>query len=65
MQAAYRGAALGVVGLLLLPLAQGTGRTQEKTAGAVELKVVRYDGLADEISRHRGKVVVVDFWADY
>jgi thiol-disulfide isomerase/thioredoxin len=31
----------------------------------VTVKVVRYDGLGDVIKQHRGKVVVVDFWADY
>jgi len=29
------------------------------------LKVVKYDGLAEEILKHRGKVILVDFWADY
>ncbi len=31
----------------------------------VAVKVVRYDGLIDVIKQNRGKVVVVDFWADY
>ncbi len=32
---------------------------------AVTVKVVKYDGLSDLIKQNRGKVVVVDFWADY
>jgi hypothetical protein len=31
----------------------------------VELKVVKYAGLADTIKQLKGKVIVVDFWADY
>ncbi len=29
------------------------------------LVVVKYDGLKREVLKHRGKVVVVDFWASY
>ena len=32
---------------------------------AVAVRVVKYDGLTGLIKQHRGKVVVVDFWADY
>jgi thiol-disulfide isomerase/thioredoxin len=32
---------------------------------AVAVKVVKYDGLVDLLKQNRGKVVVVDFWADY
>jgi thiol-disulfide isomerase/thioredoxin len=32
---------------------------------AVAVKVVRYDGVGDVIKQNRGKVVVLDFWADY
>jgi thiol-disulfide isomerase/thioredoxin len=32
---------------------------------AVAVKVVKYDGLVDLLRQPRGKVVVVDFWADY
>src|SRR3954466_14751176 len=31
----------------------------------VAVKVVRYDGLTDLVKQNKGKVVVVDFWADY
>jgi hypothetical protein len=30
----------------------------------VELKVIKYDELIKEIESLKGKVVVVDFWAD-
>ncbi len=57
---------LGLVGLVLLPPALQTARTQDKGKGeAVELRVVKYGGLMEEIHKHLGKVIVVDFWADY
>ena len=31
----------------------------------VDLKTVKYDGLAETINKLKGKVVVVDFWADF
>lgn len=37
---------------------------QEKTDD-VTLRVVKYDGLKDEVLKNRGKVVLVDFWADF
>ena len=36
------------------------GSAQEKK---IELTMVKYDGLKQEILKHRGKVVIVDFWA--
>jgi thiol-disulfide isomerase/thioredoxin len=36
-----------------------------KADGKVEVKVVKYDGLTDLIKKNKGKVVVLDFWADY
>lgn len=54
---AYRGLVLGaVIHLAGLPL-----RAQDR----VEVKVVKYAGLADTIKQLKGKVIVVDFWADY
>jgi len=38
------------------------GRADEP---AVEIKSVKLDGLTDAIAKHKGKVVVVDFWATY
>jgi thiol-disulfide isomerase/thioredoxin len=32
---------------------------------AVAVNVVKYDGLVGLVKQHKGKVVVVDFWADY
>ena len=37
-------------------------QAQEKRG---EMTVVTYDGLKREVLKHRGKVVVVDFWAGY
>lgn len=31
----------------------------------IELKTVKYDGLADHVLKNRGKVVLLDFWATY
>lgn len=53
-----------LVGLLVLAAA-GNGNSQEIAKDSVRLQVVKYDGLAREILKNRGKVVVVDFWADY
>ena len=30
-----------------------------------EMTVVTYDGLKREVIKHRGRVVLVDFWAGY
>ncbi len=38
------------------------GPIQDKKS---ELVTVKYDGLKREVMKHRGKVVVVDFWASY
>src|SRR5262249_37610099 len=32
---------------------------------AVELKPLKYDALTDLVKQNKGKVVVVDFWADF
>jgi thiol-disulfide isomerase/thioredoxin len=48
--------AIGIVAVFCISLAPA----QDK---GVVLKLVKYDGLKQEILKHRGKVVVVDFWA--
>lgn len=54
------------IGLLLIVgvffLCHGAVPAQEKK---IELTTVKYDGLKQEILKHRGKVVIVDFWATY
>jgi thiol-disulfide isomerase/thioredoxin len=37
---------------------------QEKP-GEVTSRIVKYEGLVDAILKNRGKILVVDFWADY
>jgi hypothetical protein len=32
---------------------------------AVDLKVVKYNGLVEAVKTHRGKVVVVDVWGEF
>jgi thiol-disulfide isomerase/thioredoxin len=51
-------AVLAVAWCLIPAAARGQGG-----AAAVDLKVVKYDGLADLIRANHGKVIVVDFWA--
>lgn len=41
------------------------GTCLAQDAGGVQLRVVRYDGLKEEVIRHRGKVVLVDFWGEF
>ena len=37
----------------------------QNAASGVELKAVKYDQLAEAIQAQRGKVVVMDVWAEY
>jgi hypothetical protein len=51
--------------LAALCLFPGTAaRPQEKSGGEkqIDLQVVKYDRLAQEVLKHRGKVVVIDMW---
>src|SRR5262245_17464116 len=57
-----RGGLLALLGGLGL-LGRGTAQTQEK-GPAVDLKVVKYEVLAEAIQQNRGKVVIVDFWSN-
>jgi hypothetical protein len=51
------GAILGLVLLLAIPLSAEPPK-------AVQPKIVKIDGLIAAIKEQKGKVVVVDFWAD-
>ncbi len=62
MQILRWGALAGLLSALGL-LAQATAQTQQKQP-AVDLKVVKYEALANAIEQNRGKVIIVDFWAD-
>jgi thiol-disulfide isomerase/thioredoxin len=37
----------------------------QETKDPAQLQVVKYGGLKDVIHKNRGKVILVDFWADY
>jgi len=64
MQAVWRSLVPGLVALSLLSTV--AGQTQEpSTQGKVDFKVVKYDAVAQEVLRHKGKVVVVDAWGIY
>ena len=45
---------------LLAVLCVGAGQTQEKNVDVIPIK---YDRLKQEVLKHRGKVLVVDFWS--
>ncbi len=49
---------------LLLAVPARTPAGDSKDPAKVELKVVKYDELKESIKKFKGKVVVVDFWAD-
>jgi hypothetical protein len=58
-----RGATLAVLAGAALLGAPAPARPQGKAE--IDVRVVKYDGLGEEVARHRGKVVLVDFWAEY
>ena len=47
--------------LALLALAVGLARAEDK----IEVKVVKYADLAKTVKQQKGKVVVIDFWAEW
>jgi hypothetical protein len=51
------------IGLSVVLMSPVPGWSQEpaKNAEAI-VQVVKYTGLAEEVAKHKGKVVVVDFW---
>src|SRR5262245_34640051 len=50
---------------LVLPgIFAGSGQSQAVKDG-IQLQTVKYDGLKEVIHKNRGKVVLVDFWADF
>ena len=51
-----------ILGLgILLALSAGPGQAQQKNVGP-DVRVVKYDALAQEVLKNRGKVVLVDIW---
>ena len=48
---------------LATTLASLPGAAQDKSE--IKLEVVKYDGLKDAVVRHRGKVLLIDFWGEY
>ena len=58
----FSGAGLAsLVGAALL-LGNGLAQAPEQSQGRIDLRVVKYNGLAQEVLKHRGKVVVIDMW---
>jgi thiol-disulfide isomerase/thioredoxin len=52
-----------VVILVLCLLLQGADRGGAQVPQAIDVQVVKYDGLKDVVLKNRGKVVIVDFWS--
>ncbi|HZZ82301.1 MAG TPA: hypothetical protein VFE62_27635 [Gemmataceae bacterium] len=48
--------------LSLAGICVSVGSAQEKAAPMISVK---YDRLKQEVLKHRGKLVLVDFWAGY
>lgn len=55
------GTLFGAVLVLLLSVSPSRAQLQP----SVEMTTVKYDGLADAVKKHRGKVVYVNFWSFY
>jgi hypothetical protein len=49
-----------IASLGMLAVLCAAGQTQEKN---VDVIPVKYDRLKQEVLKHRGKVLVVDFWS--
>jgi hypothetical protein len=64
MRRFHRGAALAALSTAALFIVQAPASPQGK-APAIEVRTVKYDGLAEEVAKNRGKVVLVDFWGTY
>ena len=63
---AYGVAALTALGgLLVAGCRHETAPTAESTTAEVALATIDGRGLAEAVARHRGKVVLVDFWATW
>jgi thiol-disulfide isomerase/thioredoxin len=64
--AAYRAAALTLLGgLLFAACRHDPAPAIKSTTGKIALATVDSRGLADAVARHRGKVVLVEFWATW
>ena len=57
-----RGAGLATMLGAALFLGHGLAQAPEQGQGGVALRVVKYNDLAQEVLKHRGKVVVIDMW---
>ncbi len=70
MKRAFRVRCLGMVllacvGLVVLSTERGGADPAPPASSGVELKIVKYAGLVEAVKAQRGKVVVVDVWADW
>jgi thiol-disulfide isomerase/thioredoxin len=56
--------AVALFGGMTLCLSEGAPARQEKTA-AIRVEKIKYADLGKLVHSHMGKVVIVDFWADF
>ena len=56
---------LVLLAILIAPVAAIVAPRPMAAPPAVTLETVKYDDLGDRVSSLQGRVVVVDFWADY
>lgn len=52
-----------LVGLGVLGFLSGLAKAQS-VSGTVDVRVVKYKELGETIRQFKGRIVVVDFWAD-
>jgi hypothetical protein len=53
------------IGLITLVLAMiGRSSAEERQEPKIDLKTVKYSELTKEIEALKGKVIVIDYWAD-
>jgi hypothetical protein len=50
---------------LVGPLVLMPALAQDKKGDPTTYRIVKYDGLKDVILKNRGKVLFVEFWADF
>ena len=54
-----------ILPILLVLAVAGMAGPVGSQEGKVELTTVKYSGLRDVILKNRGKVILVDVWAEY
>jgi hypothetical protein len=61
---ASRRALIVLLGMFVYSLTRPSAAPPEKPA-AIELKIVKYDALEEAVRAQKGRVLLVDVWAEY